>query len=246
MKTYLLPTIILGAAALFVSAPALHASTEAAARAIAIELGGVESDQVAFDDTGYGPNNLGAGNGVFDWNDLNGDGALNVNEPSEPLSFTVTCSEGFVEAIRSASSKYPNLALDIATVIVSFSGEMTDPECLAEIAAAIVDGANLGGDVVSVIAQIFVAGFPEGQETAAAAFYESFLEKIPFLPIDPTEPVSPVEPGPDDVPPSTPVPTPSGFPTPTPAPAGTPAPVGTPAPTPVQPSPTPVTPFQNN
>ncbi len=46
----------------------------------------------AFTDTGYGPNNTGAGNGVFDFNDANGNGVHDVGEASEP--FTDSNSDG--------------------------------------------------------------------------------------------------------------------------------------------------------
>lgn len=46
----------------------------------------------AFTDTGYGPNNTGAGNGVFDFNDANNNGIHDVGEASEP--FTDADSDG--------------------------------------------------------------------------------------------------------------------------------------------------------
>ncbi|MBX7211499.1 MAG: hypothetical protein K1X78_24550 [Verrucomicrobiaceae bacterium] len=42
----------------------------------------------SFTDTGYGPNNTGAGDGVFDWNDVNGNGLHDTGEASEPFTDT--------------------------------------------------------------------------------------------------------------------------------------------------------------
>lgn len=42
----------------------------------------------AFEDSGYGAENTGANNGRFDFDDLDGDGQHDVNEPSEPFSDT--------------------------------------------------------------------------------------------------------------------------------------------------------------
>lgn len=254
MKTTLLSTLIFGAATLLVSSNSLFASPEKASRAIALELG-LESESVITEDTGYGPNNTGAENGIFDWNDANGNGVLDVNEMSERITFSVPCSQEyetglsksdkevvpfaftdtFVAAVRRAAEKYPDLALDMADVIVASSGGMKDPECAAQIAAAIIQGASLGGDGASFVVQAFVAAFGDDAENASI-FFENTAELIGFNPLpDSSGPDSQPQPGPDDVPPSTPAPQPSFSPTPTPAPA----------PTPVQPSPTPVTPFQN-
>ena len=41
-----------------------------------------------FQDTGYGPENTGANNGRFDFDDLDGDGQHDANEPAEPFSDT--------------------------------------------------------------------------------------------------------------------------------------------------------------
>ncbi len=62
----------------------------------ALELGwsGVPSGQVGeeYTDSGYGSNNTGAGNMVFDWQDTNGNGVHDSGEPSEP--FTDTDEDG--------------------------------------------------------------------------------------------------------------------------------------------------------
>lgn len=46
------------------------------------------ANKEAFEDTGYGATNIGANNGRFDFEDLDGDGQHDVNEPSEPFSDT--------------------------------------------------------------------------------------------------------------------------------------------------------------
>lgn len=41
-----------------------------------------------FEDVGYGPSHIGAGNGKFDWDDVNGNGQHDVGETSEPFTDT--------------------------------------------------------------------------------------------------------------------------------------------------------------
>ncbi len=250
MKTTLFSNLTIGAALFLVSSNSVFASRDSAARAMAIELG-LESDAVSYKDTGYGPDSFGAGNGIFDWNDANGNGTLDVNEISEPLTFSLSCTGDWsdsktvrdpksmssggsssVDAIRRASEKHPELAFEIAEIVVESYAGMVDPECAAQFATAIIQGAELGGSAVNTIIAIFVSGMSPEQ---AALVFERVREVIPDAGEGPSTPLP--QPGPDDLP----VPTPVPFPAPTPGSA----PGGTPAPTPVQPSPTPVTPFQN-
>ncbi|MCH2061045.1 MAG: alpha-amylase family glycosyl hydrolase [Verrucomicrobiales bacterium] len=46
------------------------------------------ADKEPFEDTGYGPQKSGAGNGRFDWDDINGDGQHSRGEASEPFTDT--------------------------------------------------------------------------------------------------------------------------------------------------------------
>ncbi len=46
------------------------------------------ADKEPFDDVGYGSGNIGAGNGRFDWDDVDGDGQHDAGETSEPFTDT--------------------------------------------------------------------------------------------------------------------------------------------------------------
>lgn len=46
------------------------------------------ADKEPFQDVGYGPTHIGAGNGKFDWQDTNGNGQHDAGEPSEPFTDT--------------------------------------------------------------------------------------------------------------------------------------------------------------